>query len=80
MELTELEAKTIKTIYSNYHAGDITADEALNLLEQLISGEQEICPSCLSLITDENPLIDTERYSANDFTGYCDNCYDPTPL
>lgn len=79
MELTETEAKAIKAIYSDYHAGDVSAEETLWALEQLINGA-EACPSCSAIITDENPLIDTERYTANDFTGYCDNCYDPTPL
>lgn len=79
MELTEIEEKVVKKVYSEYHAGELPADEALNILEQMINGN-EVCPSCLSIITDENPLIDTERYSANDFTGYCENCYDPTPL
>ena len=39
----------------------------------------ETCPSCEELITTENPLIDTERYTANAQTGYCEGCYDPTP-
>jgi hypothetical protein len=78
MELTEIQAKIVKGVYSNYHAGELPADEALNILEQLINGN-EVCQSCLSIITDENPLIDTERYTANDYTGYCENCYDPTP-
>ena len=39
----------------------------------------EVCPSCDELITAENPLIDTERYTANAKTGYCEGCYDPTP-
>lgn len=79
MELTDLEAKAIKAIYSDYHAGDASAEDTLHALEQLINGA-EACPSCSAIITDENPLIDTERYTANDFTGYCENCYDPTPL
>lgn len=78
MELTENEEKAVKTIYSQYHAGEINADEALGFLEQMLNG-QEICPLCLSSITDENPLIDAERYSVGDRIGYCDNCYDPTP-
>ena len=78
MELTEIQAKIVKEVYSNYHAGELPADEALNILEQLINGN-EVCQSCLPIITDENPLIDTERYTANDYTGYCENCYDPTP-
>jgi hypothetical protein len=39
MELTEVEAKAIKAIYSDYHAGASNADEALHALEQLINGE-----------------------------------------
>jgi hypothetical protein len=38
MELTEVEAKAIKAIYSDYHAGASNADEALHALEQLING------------------------------------------
>lgn len=49
---------------------------ALDTLEE----DFERCPSCQTAITESNPLIDQERYTANDFTGYCDNCYDPTPL
>jgi len=40
---------------------------------------QETCPGCSELITDTNPLIDAERYTVNSYTGYCENCYDPTP-
>jgi hypothetical protein len=78
MELTEYEEKAVKKIYSEYHAGEMNADEALATLEQMLNGEQ-VCPLCLALITDENPLIDAERYSVGDNLGYCDNCYDPTP-
>lgn len=37
MELTEVEAKAIKAIFSDYHAGTTNADEALFDLEQLIN-------------------------------------------
>lgn len=39
MELTEKEAKAIKAIYSEYHAGVTTADDAMDALEQVINGE-----------------------------------------
>jgi len=39
MELTEVEAKAIKAIYTDYHAGATNADEALHALEQLINAE-----------------------------------------
>lgn len=39
MELTEVEAKAIKAIYTDYHAGVTNADEALHALEQLINAE-----------------------------------------
>ena len=38
------------------------------------------CKSCESEITESNPLIDAERYSVSDKTGYCESCYDPTPF
>jgi hypothetical protein len=41
MELTDLEAKAIKAIYSDYHAGATDADEALHALEQLINGDND---------------------------------------
>ena len=40
MELTNLEAKAIKAIYSDYHAGATNADETLHALEQLISNDE----------------------------------------
>jgi len=39
MELTEVEAKAIKAIYTDYHAGATNAEEALHALEQLINAE-----------------------------------------
>jgi hypothetical protein len=41
MELTETQVIAIKAIYSDYHAGATTADEALHDLEQVINGEEE---------------------------------------
>jgi len=41
MELTEVEAKAIKAIYSDYHAGATNADEALHALEQLINNDND---------------------------------------
>ena len=76
MELTDVEEKAVKTIYSNYHAGELNADEALHTLERVINGE-EICPDCLADITDDNPLIDETRYSTQ--FGSCVGCCDPTP-
>jgi hypothetical protein len=42
MELTELEAQAVKSIYTDYHAGATNADEALHALEQLINACQHI--------------------------------------
>lgn len=39
MELTNQEAKLIKRIYDKYNAELISADEALENLEQLINGD-----------------------------------------
>jgi hypothetical protein len=41
MELTEQEARLIKRIYDKYYAEVISADEALNNLEQLINNDTE---------------------------------------
>lgn len=76
MKLTELEAKAIKAIYSDYHAGDTSAEDTLHALEQLLNGA-EACPTCSAIITDDNPLIDETRYSTA--FGACIGCCDPTP-
>lgn len=39
MELTNKEAEQVKAIYSQYHAGEITAEQALDELELLINEE-----------------------------------------
>jgi hypothetical protein len=39
MELTEREAKIIKRIYDKFYAELISAEEALENLEQLINGD-----------------------------------------
>lgn len=57
---------------------DINEVSKLIGLEPL--AEVEKCKTCESEITESNPLIDTERYTANDKTGYCESCYDPTPF
>ncbi len=41
MELTDKEAEQVKAIYSQYHAGEITAEHALNKLELVINEEEE---------------------------------------
>lgn len=41
MELTPLEAKAVKAIYSDFHAGATNAEEALHALEQVINGDSE---------------------------------------
>jgi hypothetical protein len=41
MELTDTEARAVKAIYSDYHSGATSADEALHALEQLINGNEE---------------------------------------
>jgi hypothetical protein len=46
MELTELEERAIKSIYTDYHAGATNADEALHALEQLINGGLLPCDKC----------------------------------
>jgi len=46
MELTELEAQAVKSIYTDYHAGATNADEALHALEQLINGGLTPCDKC----------------------------------
>jgi hypothetical protein len=46
MELTELEALAVKSIYTDYHAGATNADEALHALEQLINGGLTPCDKC----------------------------------
>lgn len=46
MELTELEAQAVKSIYTDYHAGATNADEALHALEQLINGGLLPCDKC----------------------------------
>jgi hypothetical protein len=45
----------------------------------LLPNKLETCPTCDSVINETNELIDTERYTANERTGLCDACYDPTP-
>lgn len=42
----------------------------------------DLCPAknCRAIINKDNRLIDAERYSVGDRIGYCDTCYDPTPL
>lgn len=58
-------------------------DEAMRIVEKygrVISTEitnVEVCPDCLQLITDDNPLIDETRYSVE--FGACVGCCDPTP-
>jgi hypothetical protein len=55
----------------------------INIVAGLVGLNQnntETCPKCESIINADNPLIDAERYWVNDFTGYCLDCYDPTPL
>jgi len=37
MELTDKEAREIKRIFSEYHDGEMTADEAMEEMEQLIN-------------------------------------------
>jgi hypothetical protein len=37
MNLTDLETEKVKAIYSDYHIGAMSADEALYELEQLIN-------------------------------------------
>ena len=39
MELTKVEQSKVKAIYSDYHAGAMSADEALYELEQLINAD-----------------------------------------
>jgi hypothetical protein len=54
----------------------------INFVSKLVGltpNKRESCPSCDRTIDAENPLIDPERYSVNDYTGYCLDCYDPTP-
>lgn len=46
MELSDKEAKAVKAIYSDYHAGVANADETLHALEQLINGGVTPCNSC----------------------------------
>lgn len=41
MELSDKEAKAIKAIYSDYHAGATNAEETLHALEQLINGDND---------------------------------------
>ncbi len=41
MELSDTEAKAVKAIYSDFHAGATDAEEALHALEQLINGDSE---------------------------------------
>jgi hypothetical protein len=41
MELTDLQVMAIKAIYSDYHAGATSADEALHDLEQVINNDTE---------------------------------------
>ena len=41
MELTDTQVMAIKAIYSDYHAGTTSADEALYDLEQVINNEQK---------------------------------------
>jgi hypothetical protein len=41
MELSDKEAKAVKAIYSDYHTGEMNADEALHALEQLINGDND---------------------------------------
>ena len=82
MELTPLEATAVKGLYSMFHANAIPAEQALEAIELMINNSTivERCPSCKAEIDEHNLLIDTERYTANDKTGYCDSCYDPTPF
>ena len=55
-------------------------NEVAKLVGLTPKAEVEKCKSCESEITESNPLIDSDRYTANDFTGYCESCYDPTPI
>jgi hypothetical protein len=41
MELTDTQVMAIKAIYSDYHAGATSADEALYDLEQVINNDTE---------------------------------------
>jgi hypothetical protein len=41
MELTDTQVMAIKAIYSDYHAGATSADEALHDLEQVINNPDD---------------------------------------
>jgi hypothetical protein len=62
MELTHTEEAVIKATYSDYHAGAMTAEEALGELERLINADTEIeLSKCCSA-----KIVDC----------YCDDCED----
>lgn len=47
MEVTDKEAERIKSIYDGYYTGEVSAEEALADLEQLINGDDEdVCDEC----------------------------------
>lgn len=71
-------AEAVKDIYSKYHAREITAEDALDELEQAIANDTEypVCPKCSGYIpNNENPGAYSGAISRRDNkTEICSAC------